>query len=215
MKKIIFLKTLIIISQTIDILTHNYDQLIMSPPLFENDTPRNYPDNQIDSNYKFIQDEYVLIPTPIDQNSYNQLKQDNNGYVINNPNFIDKNEVMLPNNYASLVNNTLGNLMQSNVKNFEEIANSNDPNKIQTFFNLQESDYNKYFDAINKMEYEKIFKSLNHNDEQTIYNQMASTNIDYGNLLNSTNIMINLPQEKKDIETNYANFFNEMYLFLI
>jgi hypothetical protein len=100
--------------------------------------------------------------------------------------------------------------MQTNVKQFEDIANSNDPEKIKTFFNLQEGDYNKYFDTINKMEYQKIFKSLNPNDEQTIYNNMANSNIDYGSLLNNTSVMINLPQEKKQIEANYANFFNEM-----
>jgi hypothetical protein len=179
----------------------------MSPPPFDND--KNY---QNDSNYKFMQDEFVFVPTPVDQNYYNQLKQQNNAFVVNNPNFIDRNEVLLTNDFASF-NNTVGNIIQNNVKNFEDIANSNDPNKMQSFFNLQEADYSKYFDSINKMEYQKIFKGLNPVDEN-IYNQIDA-NIDYGSLLNSTNMMINLPQEKKEIETNYANFFNEMYTKLI
>jgi hypothetical protein len=208
MKKNSFSLFITIINLTYS-LTQNYDQLIMTPPPIETTTARNYPVN--DSTYKFIQDEYVFVPTPVDQNYYNQLKQQNDAYVINNPNFIDKGEVIVANDFANVFNNTIGNIVQNNVKGLEDIANTRDPDKIQTFFNLQEADYNKYFDAINKMEYQKVFKSLNPVDEQTIYNKMANTNIDYGSLLNSTKIMINLPQEKKEIEKNYAQFFNEMY----
>jgi hypothetical protein len=209
MKKNSFFLLITIINLTYS-LSQNYDQLIMTPPPFENNQSRNYPTN--DSTYKFMQDEYVFVPTPVDQNYYKQLKQQNDAYVINNPNFIDKGEVVVPNDFANVLNNTIGNIVQNNVNGLEDIANTRDPDKMQTFFNLQEADYNKYFDAINKMEYQKVFKSLNPMDEQTIYNKMANTNIDYGSLLNSTSVMINLPQEKKEIENSYANFFNEMYI---
>ena len=192
-----------------------YDKLIMSPPPLESESsvsyPYTYPQSNYqtndNSNYKFMQqNEYVLVPTPVDESYYNQMKKNGDSIVLDNPSFLDKKEVILPNidGTVNYLNNTVG------IQSFE--GGDIDKNKIDKYVNLQEEDYKKYFDAINKLEYQKVYTSLNPNDESKIYEQMQNTNIDYSSVINKTNLnIINLPEEKKQIEKVYTDLFSDMY----
>jgi hypothetical protein len=148
--------------------------------------------------------EVVFVPTPVDPSQFKQLMNS----------FSSKN---------------------IDTKPFEEIMNSVAPEseKIEKVINLQKKDYEKYFDNINKLEYQKVFQTFNN---ENINKEIASTEsqLDYNSIINNINKnatsimnypvpiynpnsndtypMIDLPQNKKEVEEFYSKIFNNVNL---
>jgi hypothetical protein len=182
-----------------------------------------------------LQEQYVLVPTPVDQEYFNKLKTQPGKQVLQNeeaPLFLEKNlnseqgQFLVDSKFVNLLNTT------SQTQAFEEVLNSSSNNKKSAQFNnekieklisKQEKDYEKYFDEINKIEYQKVYQSLNNQDEGKIYQSImkADEAIDYGkafdqnlnisNLNYTSDLVINLPQNAKEMQATYNNLFQKEF----
>jgi hypothetical protein len=117
---------------------------------------------------------------------------------------------------------------ENNNINFKSLDPNQYPDNIQKLINLQKHDYEKYFNTLNNIEYQKIYQSLNQNqinqemkvgDSLVDYNQVL--NMDLKNIIkqnnktgpfnfNSTNLVIDLPTNKKEIEDLYSKVFSQI-----
>lgn len=164
-------------------------------------------------------EEIVYVPTPVDQEYFNKLKQGKENVFINqgfnaNPNFLQLQ--------AKNKNDTTSIPQQS----FESVVNSkgDDMQKMQDLISLQQKDYQKYFDQLNKMEYQKVYQSLNKNVEDKIYQDMVNSDnqINFNSIasenikdakpikeintranINGKDLIIDLPQNGKDLQEKY------------
>ena len=184
-----------------------------------------------------LKEEVVYVPTPVNQEYFNLLKQQQNKKVISEPRFLQKFNIPQP---AAIVDEQhIDTFMQhANSNNtiqaqaFSDVINSmgkgDDGSKIEKLIELQEKDYDSYFKQLNQMEYQKIYSSLNKNDMGNVYNQMIGmeNQIDYSKYLSSGNganfmngfnmtqttkpdIVIDLPNDKQQALDLFSGLYNQ------
>lgn len=162
-----------------------FDKLIMTPPIMEDNENSAEINNGQDTYMGGQKEEIVYVPTPVDPTYFQQMMQ------------------------------------------------SPDTKKTENFMNLQKEDYEKYFKAINNLEYQKVYQSLNREQDQKIQEDIANSEagMDYNSLVNkyslnrldllqnntfpvntNSSLVIDLPQNKKEVEDVYSNFFTNVNL---
>lgn len=145
-----------------------------------------------------VKEEVIFVPTPVNQDYYDKLKQMSNKEEITHPRFLqslnlDKSAI-IDQSHLDLLRQQMEN-NSTHSKAFEDIVNShtNDQNKIEKYIELQEKDYDQYFQALNHMEYNKVYNSLNQRDMDKLYSGMiqAENQIDYSKFYNPANTAFN------------------------
>lgn len=175
--------------------SNNINQLNSFDYSTANNEDHIYHNNTSSNSNNGIKEEIILVPTPIHQDKFNELKNKKNKQIIDEPRFLESlnlnnsisNTAMIDVEHSSIINEILKNNSTAYSKAFEDIVNSkeDDKNKIENFIKLQEKDYDQYFKALNAMEYQKVFNSLNNNDINNVYDKMinAESNINYSDFL--------------------------------
>lgn len=186
-------------------MNQKFNNLIISPPNIETNP----------------NEEIVYVPTPIDPFEYAKLRNEDITQG-QQPNFL-QTRIEYADNQEGILD-TYSNRYNSTELNYPNKAN---PENIEKMIKLQEKDYQKYFDTINKMEYQKVYQDLNSNQMQNLYNEMEDKDnlLNYNNVLsklklnytngiplNTSENVVNLPLNQKEMADMYSNVFNKINL---
>lgn len=147
-----------------------------------------------------VQEEIVFVPTPVDENLYENMTKSGKHKIISNDFMLKQLNLQGSAKSVAIPSEDFSEEVLHNFGKYQKIVDESKDNDdlAKKMIKLQEADYDAYFKKLNEIEYKKVFESINQKDMNPIYDQMiqAENNIDYSEFLNKNNT--NIYEQMKD-----------------